>query len=120
MNSITFIVFHYYLERGVDVAHYTTTNALFNAEIRILQSNCIFFEDSFFKPMKMKGNDSCLYRAVSSHQSSSLNDVWTDRFPPGMKSGIKPATFWVVNDLKKYISQKDNDVLQKKVPYTQI
>ena len=30
MNSLSFIVFHYYFEGAVDVAHYTTTNALFN------------------------------------------------------------------------------------------
>ena len=43
MNSFSFIVFHYYLEGGMDVAHNTTTNALFYAEIRMLQ----FFEDDF-------------------------------------------------------------------------
>ena len=36
MNSPSFIVFHYYLERDLDVAHYTTTNALFNAEMKNL------------------------------------------------------------------------------------
>ena len=37
----------------------------------------------------------------------------TGRFPPGMKPGIKPATFEVTNDLKQIISQKDNQILQK-------
>ena len=45
INSPSFIVFHYYLVWDVDVAYYTTTNALFNAEIKTLQFHCIFFED---------------------------------------------------------------------------
>ena len=32
MNSPSFIVFHYYLQWDVDVAHYTIMNALFNTE----------------------------------------------------------------------------------------
>ena len=35
-NSPSFLVFHYYLEVNVDVAHYTTINALLNAEIKML------------------------------------------------------------------------------------
>ena len=37
LNSSNFIVFHYFLEGDVNVACYTTTNALFNAEIKMLQ-----------------------------------------------------------------------------------
>ena len=37
MNSPSFIVFHYYLKGDVNVAHYTTINALFNTEIKTLQ-----------------------------------------------------------------------------------
>ena len=33
MNSPSFIVFHYYLVGYVDMAYYTNTNALFNAEM---------------------------------------------------------------------------------------
>ena len=40
----------------MDVAKYTMTNALFNAEIKDLQLHCIFFEDKFFKLMKVKGD----------------------------------------------------------------
>ena len=94
MNLPSFIVFHYYLEGDVDVAHYTTTNASFNAKIKMLQSHCIFFEDEFFKPMKMKGDGSCLYWAVASHiMSFCLNDVWNGRFLLGKKPEIKPETF---------------------------
>ena len=114
MNSPNFIVFHYYLEGDVDVAYYTTTNALFNTKIKNLQSHCIFFEDDLFKPMKMKADGSCLYWAVASHiMSCCLNDAWTDRFPPGKKPGIKLAIYEVMNDLKQFISQKDSDLLQK-------
>ena len=35
--SPSFIIFHHYLERDVDVAHYTTTNDLSNAEIKMFQ-----------------------------------------------------------------------------------
>ena len=41
INSPSFIVFHYYLREDVDVACYTTTNALFNAEINT--SNSVVF-----------------------------------------------------------------------------
>ena len=41
--SPSFIVFHYYLEGVVDVAQYTTTNALFNTEIKNLQLHYNFF-----------------------------------------------------------------------------
>ena len=82
MNSPSFNVFNYYLEGYVDVAHYTTANALFNAEIKILQLHCIFFGDAVFKSMKVKGYGSCLYRAVALHiMSFCLDDVLTDRFP---------------------------------------
>ena len=101
MNSLSFIVIHYYFEGDVVVAHYTTANALFNAKIKLLQFHCIFFENSLFKLMKMKGDGFCLYRAVASHiMSCCLDDVWTERFPPIKKPGIKLATVEVVNDLK--------------------
>ena len=45
-------------------------------------------EDEFFKPMKVKGDGSCLYWTVASHiMSFFLNDVWTDRFPTRKKPG---------------------------------
>ena len=56
MNSPSFIVFHYYLVGDDDVAYYTMTNTLFNAEIKTLLLHCIFFEEDLFKPMKMKGD----------------------------------------------------------------
>ena len=34
MNSPHFIVVYYYLDKDANVAHYTTTNALLNAEIK--------------------------------------------------------------------------------------
>ena len=34
-------------------------------------------------------------------------------FPPGKKPGIKPVAYKVVNDLKQFISQKDNVILEK-------
>ena len=37
MNSLSFIVFHYYLKRGLDVSYYT----MFNAKIKTL--HCIVF-----------------------------------------------------------------------------
>ena len=114
MKSPSFIIFHYYHEGDVNVAHYTTTNALFKAEIKTLPLDCIFFDNEFSKPMKVKGDGSCLYQAIASHiMSYCLKDVWTGRFPPGKKPGIKPATHDMVNDLTKFISQKDNDLLQK-------
>ena len=83
MKSLSCIVFHYYLEGDVDVALYTTTNALFNAEIKNLQLDCIFFEYAF---SNQKGCGSFLYRAFASHiMLFCLNDVWTDDFPPGKK-----------------------------------
>ena len=39
LTSPSFIVFHYYLEEVMDVAHYITTNSS--------QWHCIFFEDVF-------------------------------------------------------------------------
>ena len=69
--------------------------------------------DAFFKPMKVKGYGFCLYSAVVSHiMSIRLHDIWTDRFPLVKKPGMKQATFEVVNDLKEFISQKDNEILQ--------
>ena len=35
MNLPSIIVLHYYLEGDIDVAHYTTTNAMFNANAPI-------------------------------------------------------------------------------------
>ena len=67
MNSNSFVVFHYYLEGDIDVAYYTMPNDLFNADIKILKSHFIFFEDKLFKPMKVKGDESCLYRVLASH-----------------------------------------------------
>ena len=76
MNSPSFAVFHYYLEGDVDVVHCTMTNALFNGEMKNLQSCCIFFEELFFKPMEVKGDGSYLYGAVASHiMSCCLDDV---------------------------------------------
>ena len=118
MNSPSFIVFHYYFVRDVDVAYYTTTNALFNAEIKTLQLHWIFSEDALFKPLKVKGDGSFLYQAVAIHiMSCCLDDVWTGRFPPGKKPGIKQEPNKVVNDLKQFISQKDNALLQKILAY---
>ena len=99
-NSPSFIVFHYYLEGDVDVAHYTTKNAYFNAEITVLQSSCVFFEGDFFKTMIVKGDGSCFYRAVAPHvMSFCLHNV------TGKKPGIRPTSFEVVNDLKELIFQ---------------
>ena len=101
MSSPSFLVFHYYLEGDVDVAHYTTSNVLFNAQIKMLQMHCIYFEDASMKPTKVKGDGSCLYRAVDSHiMLFCLHGPWSERFPPGKKSGIKPATLEVMKDLK--------------------
>ena len=47
--------------------------------------------------------------------SCCLKDVWTGRFPHGKKPGIKQATNEVGNDLKQFISKKDNALLQKKL-----
>ena len=81
--------------------------------IKMLQLHSVFFRDAFYKPVKVKGNGSCLYQAVASHiMSCCLNNFWTDRFPPGKKPRIKLAIFEVVNDLKQFISQKDNALLQ--------
>ena len=90
MNSPSSIVFNYYFEGDVDVVHYTTTNALFNAKIKNLQLHCIFFEDYFFKPMKVKGDESCVYQAIASHMVSfCLDNVWIGRFSLEKKTGIK-------------------------------
>ena len=67
INSLSFIVFHYYLQGDVAVAHYTTRITSFHAEIKMLQFHFIFFEDNFFKLMKVKGDGSCLYNAIVSH-----------------------------------------------------
>ena len=57
--------------------------------------------------MKVKGDGSCLNRAVVSQiMSFHHDDVWTDRFFPGKKPGIKLATYEVVNDLKQLLSHK--------------
>ena len=114
MNSSSFTVFHYYLRGVVDEAYYTTTNALSNAEIKTLQLHCIHCENDLFKPVKVKGDGSCLYRAIATHMMSCcLNDVWTGRFPPGKKPRIKAATYKVMNNLKQFISHKDNAILEK-------
>ena len=87
------------------MANYTTTNSLFNTENKMLQSHFTFFEDDLFKPVKVKGDRSCLYQAVAINiMSCCLDDVWTGRFPPRKKPGIKQATNEVVNDLKQFIS----------------
>ena len=107
MNSCSFIVFHHDLVGDVNVAYYTMTNALFNVDFKTIQSNCIPFEDDLFKPVKVKGDGSCLYMAIATHiMSYCLNAVLTDRFPPGQKPRIKLATYEVVSDLKQFISQK--------------
>ena len=63
--------------------------------------------------MKMKGDGSGLYHAAASHiMSFCLDGVWTGRFPPGKKPGIILATYEVVNDLKQFISQKNNILLK--------
>ena len=49
INTPSFIVFHYYLWGDVDVAYYTITNALFNAEIKTLQLCCVCYENDLFK-----------------------------------------------------------------------
>ena len=60
------------------MAHYTMTNALFNAEIETFQLHCIFFENDLFKPMKVKGDRSCLHKASASYiMSCFFDDVWT-------------------------------------------
>ena len=89
-------------------------SASFNVEIKMLQLHCIFFEDEFFKLVKVKGDESCLYWAVASQCMLGCRcDVWTDRIPHRKKPGIKLAPYEVVNDLKKFISQKENYLLQK-------
>ena len=55
-----------------------------------------------------------MYQAVAANiMSRCFNEVGTGKFSPGKKPGIKLATYGVVNDLKKFISQKNNDILQK-------
>ena len=77
-NSPSFIVFYYYLEGDVDVAHYNTWNASFNAKIKMLQSHFIWNGHPFFKPIKLNSDGSCLYRAASSHIIKfCLGDVLT-------------------------------------------
>ena len=89
LNLSSLIVIHYYLRGDVDVAYYTTTNAFFYTEIKTLQSHCILFEDDLFKPVKVNGNGSCLYRAIATYiMSCCLDDIWTGRFPPGKKHRI--------------------------------
>ena len=115
MNSPSFMVFHYYLRGDVDVVYYTMTNASFNAKIKTLQLYCILFENSLFKLVRVKGDGFCLYRAIATHiMSCCFNDVWTGRFPPAKKPGIKQATYKVMNNLKQFISQKDNYLTSKK------
>ena len=55
--------------------------------------------------MNVKGDGSCL---ISFH----LDVVWNNRFPSEKKPGMNPATFGVVNDLKAFISQNNNEMLQ--------
>ena len=118
MNSPSFIAFPYYLLNCVDVANYTTTNALYNAEIKALKFLCIFFENAFFKPIKVKGDGFCVYQAAASHiMSCCLHYALTGSFPLGKKPGMKQATNEVVIDLKQFISQKDNALLQKMLAY---
>ena len=63
--------------------------------------------------MKVKGDGSCLYHSVASHiMSCCLDDVWTVRFHPGKKPGIKLVTYEVVSDLEQFISQKESALLQ--------
>ena len=57
MNLPSFTVFHYDLVGDVHVVYYTTTNALFNAEIKTLQLHWFFFDDVLLKPMKVKDDD---------------------------------------------------------------
>ena len=109
INSPSSIVFHYCLVEDVDMAYYTMTNSLFNAEIKTLKLHCIFFGDALFKPMKVKGDGSCLEITFATcNILYCLDDVWTGRSPPKKKPGIKSATHEVVNDLKQFISQKGN------------
>ena len=64
--------------------------------------------------MKVKGDRSCLYRAVASCIISfCIEDVWMGIFPPVKKPGITQGTFEVVNDLKELISERDNEMLEK-------
>ena len=64
--------------------------------------------------MKVKGDGSCLHRAIATNiMSCCFDDVWAGRFPPGKKPGIKPTAYEVVNDLKQFTSQKDNALLEK-------
>ena len=115
MNSPSFIVFHCYLREDVDVAYYTTINALFNADIKTLQSHCNCYENDLFQPVKVKDDGSYLYRAVATNIILCfLIDVWTGRFPPWKKPGIKLATHEVVNDLKQFVFQKQK-TLNKKI-----
>ena len=66
------------MHRGdVDVVYYTTTNALFNAEIKTIQLHCICYENDLFKPVKVKIDGSFLYRAIATHiMLCCLHDVW--------------------------------------------
>ena len=107
-KSPSFIVFHYYLKGDVNVAHYTTTIALFNVEIKMLLLFCIFFEDAFFKPVKVKDDGHCFsYHVIFSWWC--LNN----RFPPEKKPETKHLKFEVVNNFKEFISHNDNEMPQK-------
>ena len=46
IDSLSFIVFYYYLEKDADTTHYTTSNASFHAGIKMLQSCFILYDDS--------------------------------------------------------------------------
>ena len=61
-----------------------------------------------------------MYQAVALHIiSCCLDDASTDRFPPGKKPGIKPATYEVANDLKQFIfiyaNQEVNDFIKENI-----
>ena len=77
----------------MDVAHYTSTNALFNEEIKNVQIHHIFFEYEFFKPMKVKGDGSHFYWAVASHVTSNSLNMFGLVDSPCNKVWNKQVTF---------------------------
>ena len=101
-NSFSVIVFQYYLVGFTDMVQYTSPHTFLMQKSK--PSNCIVFT------LKMIYWNQWRWRVIDPVctmpyiMSCCLNDVWTGRFPPGKKLGIKQATYKVVNDLKWFIS----------------
>ena len=83
-NSSISIIIHYYTEGDVDLVHYTTSIASFHAKIKIFKSCCIFYENTFFKPRKGKGDWSYLHKVVA------LNFCFQDVLAERLLCGKKP------------------------------